>query len=128
VHLAHRRAPVLPLSIYSANVGTPISFARMVALDANGGHVGIVSERQSSRAMGFDYHGGAVIDWNGAKPGQVLMTRAFVPEMTTGTHLAQTDEGLGWKASMSSACNAVRCSTGAPMLVGIPPTVWAMSG
>ncbi|MFC3670474.1 alpha/beta hydrolase family protein [Novosphingobium pokkalii] len=82
-------------SIYSANVGTPVRFARMVALDANGGHVGIVSERQSSRAMGFDYHGGAVIDWNGAKPGQVLMTRAFVPEMTTGTHLAQTDEGLG---------------------------------
>ena len=83
------------IRIYEANVGTPISYARMVAIDSDGGHLTVVSQRQTDRALGFDYHGDAVIDWTGDKPGQVLMTHSFVPEMSTGTHLAQTQEGLG---------------------------------
>lgn len=83
------------VQVYSENAGTPISFARMLAVDVDGKHVGVVSEQQSDRALGFDYHGGAVIDWTGDKPGQVLMTRTFVPETTIGTHLAKTDDGFG---------------------------------
>lgn len=83
------------ISIYSVNAGVPVRFARMIAVDAKGGHMGIVSERESYKALGFDYHGGNVIDWNGAAPGEVLMTRTFVPEETVGTRLAQTDDGFG---------------------------------
>jgi hypothetical protein len=73
---------------------TLVRFARMVALDANGGHVGIVSERQSSRAMGFGLPRRRGDRLNGAKPGQVLMTRVRARD-DHRTHLAQTDEGLG---------------------------------
>lgn len=83
------------VQIYTTSDGTPVSFVRMLAVDSDGKHVGVVSERQSDRALGFDWHGGAVIDWTGDKPGQVLLTRTFVPEATIGTHLAKTDEGFG---------------------------------
>jgi len=83
------------VEVYADKAGIPFSFVRMLALDADGKHLGIVSEQQSDRAMGFDYHGGAVIDWTGDKPGQVLLTRTYVPEATTGTHIAKTDEGFG---------------------------------
>jgi hypothetical protein len=37
----------------------------MVAIDSDGGHLTVVSQRQTDRALGFDYHGDAVIDWTG---------------------------------------------------------------
>ncbi len=77
------------------NVGALVSYSRVIAIDADGSHSAVVTAPSSYRSLAFDWFGGGVIDWNGARPGQVLMARAYVPEFTTGTRLASDADGLG---------------------------------
>jgi len=77
------------------DTGIEVAYYRMVAMDANGGNLAVVTPHGSYRDTAVAYNGGGVIDWNGTTPGQVLMTRQFIPENTMNTRLAQTKEGLG---------------------------------
>lgn len=73
-----------------------IGFTRLVGIDADGKNLKVVSARDSVNAVGFTNHGGSVIDWTGTgAEGTVLMTRVYVPERTTGTHVASTRDGFG---------------------------------
>lgn len=72
-----------------------LRFSRMLALDADGSNVKLLSARGSERALGVAQDGGAIIDWSGGGDGSVLMTRSFVPESETGTNIASTKAGLG---------------------------------
>jgi len=76
--------------------GITAQFTRLVAINADGSKMHEVSQEGGIRALGFAQNGGDVIDWTGdGKPGNVLITRVYVPEQTIGTSLAQTREGLG---------------------------------
>jgi dipeptidyl aminopeptidase/acylaminoacyl peptidase len=55
----------------------------------------IVSARTSDRALGYDQSGGAVLDWLPEESGAILKTRRFIPELTTGTHVGNTLDGVG---------------------------------
>jgi len=81
--------------VHSDDNGTLITFTRLIALDADGRNLAVVTPRVSSRSMYFGSFGGGVIDWNGANPGQVLLTREYVPEVGTDTRNAESREGLG---------------------------------
>jgi dipeptidyl aminopeptidase/acylaminoacyl peptidase len=73
-----------------------LPFTRIVAFDADGKRLTMLSARTSDRTIGIANRGGEVIDWQaGGADGSVLMTHAFMPESTTGSMLAQTQEGLG---------------------------------
>jgi dipeptidyl aminopeptidase/acylaminoacyl peptidase len=74
--------------------GTRLGFSRIVALDADGRNVKMLSARASSRALGIAQNGGSLIDW-GSGNGAALMTRTYVPEETTGSIVANSKEGLG---------------------------------
>ncbi|WP_082463773.1 S9 family peptidase [Sphingomonas sp. Leaf17] len=72
-----------------------IGYSRVIALNADGGGVTQLSSRTSSSALAIAQNGGEIIDWlPDADDGSVLMTRAVVPEYSTGTMLAQRREGL----------------------------------
>ena len=75
--------------------GDLLGFSRMIALGTDGKQVKILSARTNSRLLGFSQDGGSIIDWTGSGSGEVLMTRDFVPENATGTHIAHFREGLG---------------------------------
>ncbi|MEO5866110.1 MAG: hypothetical protein ABIS14_12120 [Sphingomonas sp.] len=76
--------------------GRTVGFTRLIALDADGKNLKMLSAHDSSNALQTVYNGGAVIDWLGDDAGgNVLMTRNFVPEMSTGTHLASALDGFG---------------------------------
>ena len=77
------------------DTGHILVYERLFALDADGGHQVQLTQDINGRSMWNMQDGGAVIDTNGGRPGTVLMTRAFIPEESIGTHLASTDEGLG---------------------------------
>lgn len=81
--------------IEADDVGTLVSYSRMIAINADGTNAKVVIARSTERTLYFGANGGGVIDWTGPKPGQVLMTRQYVPEITTGTRLASDAEGLG---------------------------------
>jgi pimeloyl-ACP methyl ester carboxylesterase len=75
---------------------TKMAFTRLVAIDADGSNLKQLSARPSSLARGSAQFGGAILDYLPEGSGSaVLMERSFVPEVTTGTLIGKTAEGLG---------------------------------
>jgi dipeptidyl aminopeptidase/acylaminoacyl peptidase len=73
-----------------------LSYSRIVAVDADGKNLKLLLNRTTSRALGVAQNGGEVIDWQtGQQDASVLMTQVYIPEGSTGTHMASTREGLG---------------------------------
>ena len=73
-----------------------IGFSRTVAINRDGSAMKMLSARTNDRSLGMMQDGGSVIDWTAdGVAGAVLMTRSFVPEMTTGMQTASSGEGLG---------------------------------
>lgn len=69
---------------------------RLLAMDADGGRRQYVRMPGTTHEkLGYSLFGGSVIDWNTGKDGHVLMARDYVPEMASGTRVAQTADGLG---------------------------------
>jgi len=78
------------------NLDQRVGFTRLVSVNADGSDMKQLSARTNSRSLGVAYSGGRIIDWGPeGSLGSVLMTRTFVPENQTGTHLASSSEGLG---------------------------------
>lgn len=76
--------------------GTIVGFTRLYSLNADGTDLKALTVDMNNRSFYNVQYGGAVLDQvGGANPGAVLLTRQFVPELTTGTHLASDAEGLG---------------------------------
>ncbi len=81
---------------YVAEVnGVLLGATRMFALGADGSGATMLTEEEGSNALGIQQDGGTILafDLPGA-PGRILMTRERVKEYSTGTHLANTQEGL----------------------------------
>ena len=79
-----------------AQNGLLIPFDRLIALDADGGNIKMISQNDSPRALGFNQFGGDVLALDVAgEEGTILMTRNFVPETTTGSRLGNEKTGLG---------------------------------
>ena len=75
--------------------GDVLAATNIVAIDAAGGNLKVLSNRRSDRSLYADYRGGSVIDWSSTDNGSLLMTRSYVPEGNTGTRIASRAEGLG---------------------------------
>ncbi|UKK84484.1 S9 family peptidase [Sphingopyxis sp. BSN-002] len=75
--------------------GEILGATNIIALDAAGGNMKLLSNRRSARSLYADFRGGSVIDWSASDNGSLLMTRSYVPENNTGTFIAQRAEGLG---------------------------------
>ena len=72
-----------------------IPFTRMTALDSDGGNQKMLGRRATGEQVRMSQFDGSVIDWMSGSDGTVLMARDFVPEMTTGSHIASDRSGLG---------------------------------
>jgi len=77
---------------YAGNV---IGASGMLAIDADGSNLRILTNQHSDRVLYYDFRGGSVIDWSSSDKGALLMTRAYVPETDIGTNIVKRLEGLG---------------------------------
>lgn len=78
------------------NNGEIAYVTRILAVDRDGGDVKLINlSQRNGEALGYGLFGGNVIDWAPGTEGHVLMMRQYVPEQTTGTHIAQTKDGVG---------------------------------
>jgi dipeptidyl aminopeptidase/acylaminoacyl peptidase len=76
--------------------GKKMGLWRMMAINADGSGAKELTARQKGEALAVALNGGDVIDWTGGKgDGSVLMTRVYLPEVTTGTITGNMREGLG---------------------------------
>jgi dipeptidyl aminopeptidase/acylaminoacyl peptidase len=72
-----------------------LSFNRLVAVDADGKNIRVISTKQNAFSRGVALGGGNVIDWLPDQDGSVLMTRLYLPEDRIGALAASTKRGLG---------------------------------
>lgn len=78
------------------NAENKVTYTRVLALNNDGGDMKMVTDPGNNRSIGVAQEGGEVIDWSvDASASAVLMTRYYLPEMTTNTRTAREDEGLG---------------------------------
>jgi len=75
--------------------GYVVSASRMVAVDAAGGNIKLVSRRDSSNAFYFSTYGGGLVDLLPGQDGAVLVARAYVPEQSIGSLITKEASGLG---------------------------------
>ena len=76
-----------------------LGFSRLFSVRADGSQVQLLTKDTRSTALYAMQYGGGVIDWTAeGKPGRVLLTRQFVPEYSTGTHISSSKEGMGVEA------------------------------
>jgi dipeptidyl aminopeptidase/acylaminoacyl peptidase len=70
-------------------------FDRLMAVNADGSNVQMLSSQINSYSRGYMLGGGEVIDWLPDQDGAVLMSRVYLPDDHIGTHIASTKQGLG---------------------------------
>jgi dipeptidyl aminopeptidase/acylaminoacyl peptidase len=75
--------------------GVLLQMSRLLAMDADGGNIKPLGQRNSSSQLYVRQHDGEVVDWLNGVDGAVLMARSNVPEISTGTLMAAKGEGLG---------------------------------
>jgi len=84
--------------IYAVHVDPqfgPMALSRMLAVDADGKNIQLLSTRQNAYSRGLQLGGGEVIDWLPDEEGAVLMTRAYLPDDHLGTRLGSAAQGMG---------------------------------
>jgi dipeptidyl aminopeptidase/acylaminoacyl peptidase len=72
-----------------------VPFSRVVAVDADGGNMKMLSNKSTSDTHGYILGGGTVIDWLPDEDGSVLMTRVYMPNDKIGTRFGSSNRGLG---------------------------------
>lgn len=89
-----RLACLIYAVINDASIGNT-RMTRMVAVDADGKNLRILSTRQNNYSRGLQLGGGEIIDWLPDETGAVLMTRVYLPDDHVGTRLTSSAQGLG---------------------------------
>jgi dienelactone hydrolase len=72
-----------------------VGATRLVAVDADGGNLKLLSNPRRWNDLAVSLGGGHVVDWSGGEEGTVLIGRYFVPEARPGSHLVDEREGYG---------------------------------
>ncbi len=75
--------------------GQAMFATRLVAVNADGSNVKLVSRRSRADDQYVAQSGGEVIDWQPGNEGSILMGRQYVPEAKIGTHVEDKREGYG---------------------------------
>ncbi|HEX8574230.1 MAG TPA: S9 family peptidase [Allosphingosinicella sp.] len=79
----------------SALAAQPVGATRLVAVNADGSNLKLLSRRERAYDLYVSFGGGDIIDWLPGSDGAVLMGRQYVPEARAGTHMADDREGYG---------------------------------
>jgi dipeptidyl aminopeptidase/acylaminoacyl peptidase len=72
-----------------------VAYSRMFAMDIDGKNVVALGRRDTANQLYGRQFDGSILDWLDGSDGKILMSRYYVPEMSTGTRTAQTEEGYG---------------------------------
>jgi dipeptidyl aminopeptidase/acylaminoacyl peptidase len=72
-----------------------LPFTRLIAVNADGSNLRQLSTQAHLYTRGLQLGGGMIIDWLPDQDGSVLMSRHYLPDDHTGSHIASTAEGLG---------------------------------
>jgi dienelactone hydrolase len=80
--------------VKSAVALEPVPFTRMVAVNADGTKVQLLSTKENFYSRGMQLGGGSIIDWLPDEDGAVLIERSHFADDHIGTRLGSTKRGL----------------------------------
>jgi dipeptidyl aminopeptidase/acylaminoacyl peptidase len=80
--------------VNSAAALEPVEFTRLVAVNIDGSKLQLLSTRGNTFTRGMQLGGGNVVDWLPDEDGAVLMTRNYLPDDHTGSHIGSSKHGL----------------------------------
>src|ERR1700722_19050684 len=72
----------------------PVAVSRPIAVNTDGTKMQLLSTRDSFFTRGMQLSGGNVIDWLPDEDGAVLMTRVYLPDDHTGSHIGLSKHGI----------------------------------
>jgi dipeptidyl aminopeptidase/acylaminoacyl peptidase len=72
----------------------PVELSRLIAVNADGTKMQLLSTRDNSFTRGIQLGGGGVVDWLPDEDGAVLMTRVYLPDDHTGSHIGSSKRGI----------------------------------
>jgi dipeptidyl aminopeptidase/acylaminoacyl peptidase len=70
------------------------SYWRLVAVNADGSNMKMLSTKSNSHSRGIALGGGAIVDWLPEEDGAALMSRWYLPDDHAGSRLGSTKKGL----------------------------------
>jgi dipeptidyl aminopeptidase/acylaminoacyl peptidase len=80
--------------VSSGAILEPVEFSRLIAINTDGSKMKLLSTMTNSFTRGYELGGGYVIDWLPDEDGAVLMTRVYLPDDHTGSHLGSSKHGI----------------------------------
>ena len=80
---------------YQEYAGEILGFSNVIAVNADGSNIKVLSKRRGQNAMFWDFRGGGIIDFAPTVDGTVLMMRSYVPEEKIGSLVGNLLEGMG---------------------------------
>jgi dipeptidyl aminopeptidase/acylaminoacyl peptidase len=80
--------------VSSGAILEPVEFTRLIAINTDGSKMKLLSTITNSYTRGYQLGGGDVIDWLPDEDGAVLMTRAYLPDDHTGSHIGSSKHGI----------------------------------
>ena len=72
----------------------PVQFSRLIAVNIDGTKLQVLSTRENSFTRGIQLGGGVVVDWLPDEDGAVLMTRVYLPDDRTSSHIGSSKRGI----------------------------------
>jgi hypothetical protein len=72
----------------------PVEASRLIAVNTDGTKMQILSTKSSFYTRGLALGGGNVVDWLPDEDGAVLMTRLYLPDDHTGSHIGSSKHGI----------------------------------
>jgi dipeptidyl aminopeptidase/acylaminoacyl peptidase len=72
----------------------PVEVSRLIAVNTDGTKMQLLSTRDNYYTRGMQLGGGHVVDWLPDEDGAVLMTRVYLPDDHTGSHIGSTKHGI----------------------------------
>jgi acetyl esterase/lipase len=72
----------------------PVQLSRLIAINTDGTKMQLLSAKDNFYTRGMQLGGGNVIDWLPDEDGAVLMTRVYLPDDHTGSHIGSSKHGI----------------------------------
>jgi dipeptidyl aminopeptidase/acylaminoacyl peptidase len=72
----------------------PVEVSRLIAINTDGTKMQLLSTKESFYTRGIQLGGGNVVDWLPDEDGAVLMTRVYLPDDHTGSHIGSSKRGI----------------------------------
>jgi len=93
--VSNQRLVCLIYGVVASNILLePVQFSRLIAINSDGSKPQLLSTRGNSFTRGIQLGGGYVIDWLPDEDGAVLMTRMYLPDDHSGSHIGSSKHGM----------------------------------